>query len=477
MYKHEGEKAPTKSIKARLVRNFMIVILISVVAFEALLIYFTRYYFYNNVEGIMTNQIKISTDFYSRYFSNVPLEDNILDNVDIFWNQTSAEVQIIDSSGKVLMDSIGFMPKSKMETTDVREALKGNKGVWKGKLEYDGKVMAIAYPLKSDNKIVGALRFITSLDEVDKTVNKICIIFISIGIVVVLMAGLVSILLAKGITSPLKEVTKAAEKMAEGDFRTRVEKKQNDEIGILSDTLNYMAEEIQKKEQIKNEFISSISHELRTPLTAIKGWAITLNTDELKDRNILRDGLKIIENESERLTSMVEELLDFSRFVSGKVKLDTEPEDVCEIVKYIEKYMSPRAEREGLNFTVECSQQLPLVWLDRDRIKQVLINLLDNAFKFTPAGGNVSLNTAAANGWITICVTDNGSGINEEDLPRVKEKFYKGKNIKAHAGIGLSICDEIVRLHGGELVIESKLNEGTSVLVKLPSQIAHEGDN
>lgn len=476
MYKHKYNKSPAKSIKARLVKNFMIVILISVTAFEALLIYFTRYYFYHNVESILTNQIKISTDFYSRYFSNVSLQDNILDNVDVFWSQTSAEVQIIDSNGKVLMDSIGYMSEKNLETTDVKKALVGEKGVWTGRSTYNDKFMSVAYPLKSGDKIVGALRFITSLNEFDSTINKIYMIFISIGVTAVLMSGLVSIVLARGIILPLKEVTSAAEKMAEGDLKTRTNQKQNDEIGILADTLNYMAEEIQKKEQIKNEFISSISHELRTPLTSIKGWAITLNTDELQDRTILRDGLKIIENESERLTSMVEELLDFSRLLSGKVKLKTDIEDVGNIVRYIEKYMAPRAGREAISFNVECTQNPLPARLDKDRIKQVLINLLDNAFKFTPEGGSVILQVQEVDGWIKLCVADSGSGIDEEDLPRVKEKFYKGKNTKAHTGIGLSICDEIIRLHGGELTIESKLHEGTWVFIKLPSQKAHEGD-
>ncbi|MCM0647490.1 HAMP domain-containing histidine kinase [Clostridium swellfunianum] len=470
-----GKKAGSKSIKARLVRNFMIVIFISVIAFEALLIYFTRYYFYSNVEGILTNQIKISADFYSKYFSNVSLEDNVLDNVDVFWSQTSAEVQIIAPSGKVLMDSIGFIPDGKLETSDVLTALSGTKGVWLGKSEYDGKVMAISYPLKSGNELVGALRFITSLGEIDKTINKIYIIFISIGITAILAAGLVSVILARGIVLPLKAVTKAAEKMAKGNLKTRIDTGREDEIGILAGTLNYMAEEILKKEQFKNEFISSISHELRTPLTSIKGWVITLNTDELQDRNILKDGLKIIENESERLTAMVEELLDFSRLASGKIKLSTGVEDASKIVRYIEKYMAPRAEREGLQFIVECSQEPLLAKLDKDRIKQVLINLLDNAFKFTPAGGRVMLRAFSKEGWIILCVTDNGTGIDEVDLPRVREKFYKGKNIKSHTGIGLSICDEIVKLHDGELKIESKLNEGTCISVKLPIEEAIEG--
>lgn len=471
MKKLRSLKQPSKSIKTRLVGNFMVVILISVIAFEALLIYFTIYYYYNNVEAILTNQIKISSDFYSRYFSNVSLEDNIMDNVDIFWKQTYAEVQIIDSSGNLLMDSIGLMPSKKIQTSDFMSAIKGNKGRWIGKANDGGKVMAISYPLKSGEKVVGVLRFITSLEEVDKTINSICTILISMGFAVVFVGGLVSIFLARSIIHPIKELTKAAEEMADGNFKTRVSKHRDDEIGILGDTLNYMVEEIEKRDQIKNEFISSITHELRTPLTSIKGWAITLGIDELEDKTILRDGLKIIEDESERLTSMVEELLDFSRFVSGKVKLNINVENLNDIVKYIETYMEPRAQREGLQFFTSYEADLPPIKLDRDRIKQVLINLLDNAFKFTSKGGRVELTTSKEDKWIVLTVKDNGSGISDDDLPRVKEKFYKGKNSKSHSGIGLSICDEIIKMHGGELIIKSQLHSGTTVLVKLPVEV------
>lgn len=458
-----------KSIKKRLVGSFMLVIFISVAAFEGLLVYFTRYYFYNNMESILTNQIKISSDFYSRYFSNVPLQDNILDNVDIFWKQTSAEVQIVNTNGEVLMDSIGAMIKNKVESNDFKEALKGEKGKWIGAIDgRSSRVMIISYPLKSGDKVEGVLRFISSLDGVDRVINKICFIFIIIGVIVVICAGIVSIFLAQSIVYPIRKITKAAEKMAEGNLKVRVQENSNDEIGKLGSTLNFMAGEIQNREQIKNEFISSISHELRTPLTAIKGWAITLNDEELQDRDILRDGLKIIEKESERLTQMVEELLDFSKFVSGKITLNKEKVQVTSIIEYIGKYLSPRAERDGIEFIITYEEALPMIEADPSRIKQLLINVLDNAFKFTNAGGRVTVNALQENNNIAIIVKDTGCGINEEELPRIKEKFYKGKNSKSQNGIGLSICDEIVNLHGGSLIIESTLNIGTTVKITFP---------
>ncbi|WP_186429167.1 cell wall metabolism sensor histidine kinase WalK [Clostridium sp. BSD9I1] len=468
----EDKKEQFKSIKRRMIVNFMLVIFISVVAFEALLIGFTRYYFYNNAEGILTNQIKLSADFYKRYFSNTSLQDNIIDNIDIFWKQTTAQVEIIDLNGKILMDSTGVIPDRNIDGFDFEAALKGGKGKWIGKSSYDGtRIMSISYPLMSNNNIVGVLRFKTSLEEIDKTINMINFIFLFIGLTVIIIGSIVSIFLSYSIIHPVKELKKAAEEMANGNLNIRVKEMRNDELGRLGKTFNYMADEIQKRETIKNEFISSVSHELRTPLTAIKGWAITLNSDGGSDKEILTDGLKIIENESERLTAMVEELLDFSKFISGRISLHKELVAIEDTIEYIEKYMKPRAERENINFCVKLKEGLPLVEVDLSRIKQVLINLLDNSFKFTCIGGNVSLEVLDQEKYIIFLVKDSGCGINKEDLPRVKDKFYKGKNSKAQNGLGLSICDEIISMHDGELIIESELGVGTTVLVKIPVAI------
>lgn len=465
-----NKKAQFESIKKRMLVNFMLVIFISVIIFETLLIGFTRHYFYNNVEGILTNQIKLSADFYGRYFSNTSLHDNIMDNVDIFWKQTTAQVQIVNLDGKILMDSTGFMLDKNINSIDFQAALKGEKGKQIVKTGYDNsRTMTISYPLMSGNNIVGVIRFITSLKEVDKTINRINLIFLTIGLTVIIIGGIVSVFLSQSIIRPIKELKKAAKEMADGNLKIRVNTMKNDELGSLGDTLNYMADEIEKREIIKNEFISSVSHELRTPLTAIKGWAVTLNSDNYSDKDILSDGLKIIEKESERLTVMVEELLDFSKFISGRVTLRKEVTYIEDTADYIEKYMKPRAEREGINFEVICEENLPLIEVDISRIKQVLINLLDNAFKFTDRGGRVVLKVWQEGKNIVFSVEDNGCGISDEDLPRIKDKFYKGKNSKSQNGLGLSICDEIVNMHKGKLTIESKLGEGTIALVKIPT--------
>ncbi len=237
--------------------------------------------------------------------------------------------------------------------------------------------------------------------------------------------------------------------MANGQLNVRNEKRFDDEIGKLSDTLNYMAEELIKKEQLKNDFISSVSHELRTPLTSIKGgWAITLKSHELRDEELLGDGLEIIEKETDRLADMVEELLDFSRFVSGRISLNKESVDIKNLIEQVGKQLKPRAEERNLDFNYYYDPQLPNIIADENRLKQVLINLLDNAFKFTLDGGQINLVCNLVEDGILIQVEDTGIGISEEDLPYIKDKFYK-ESSKSHSGLGLSICDEIVKLHDG----------------------------
>jgi len=457
-----------KSIKSKLVGNFMLVIFTSIFILELLLIGFVKQYYYNNTEQMLLSQIKVSADFYSRYFANSTLRENITESVDVFWKQTEAQVQIIDIKGTVLLDSLGVLHDEPLSTIDVKKALTGESGRWIGQVDYDAPdVMAVSYPLEANGKIIGVIRFVTTLNEVNKSINMIALIFISIGLAVLFITIIVSVFLANSIIVPIKELTDVAEHMASGDLTIRSKKSNEDEVGKLSDTLNYMAEELKNREILKNEFISSVSHELRTPLTSIKGWVVTLNDDNV-DKEMLNMGFEIIEKEADRLAAMVEELLDFSKFVSGKVTLKKQYVFIKEIIEYIEISMRARAEREGIQLIVNVEEDIPQVLIDSNRIKQVLINLLDNAFKFTNVGGKVELLISKDEKNLYLIVRDNGYGIAKEDLPRIKEKFYKGKTSKSKNGIGLSICDEIIKLHKGSLDFVSELDVGTEVKVTLP---------
>lgn len=457
-----------RTIKSRLVKSFSIVIFITILVLDILLITFVRKYYYDNMNDLLKNQLQVTTNFYKKYFNLYSLEENIYDSLDSFWEQTDAQIQIYDNTGSMLMDSIGVV-EDNVKYIDVQKSLQGEKNNrWIGNVSYyDYKVMALSTPIESDGKVIGVMRLVVSLEAVDKGISNIIVFFLIISITVLIFSILVSTILAKNIVVPIKKLTIVAEEMAGGDLGVRSDTNSRDEIGKLAKTLDYMAEEIQKREQLKNEFISSISHELRTPLTAIKGWVITLD-DSQTDKDTLKMGLNIIEKETDRLVNMVEELLDFSRLSSGKMTLNKKEVSIKAISDYIDVYMSARARRENKRLNINLDSENKKIYVDIDRIKQVLINLLDNAFKFTEAEGTISISFTAVEGSLKIVVQDDGSGITKEDLPRVKEKFYKGKNAQSKNGIGLSICDEIVKLHNGEIFIESEEGKGTSVTVILP---------
>ena len=459
-----------RSIKSRLIRSFMLIILVTVVFLEILLINGIKDHYYKNVEDILTSQIEFSTNFYARYFSTENLEETIIDDVDLFWQHTSAQVQVLSTDGTVLMDSLGVPFSELIATPDITDAIEKGKGVWSGSVSYDSDpVMAVSMPLLYRNTPVGILRFVSSLKATNAVISDIARFLVIMGVAVVAVAIIISIFIANSIVKPLAEVTDVANKMADGQFKVRSNVKYDDEIGKLSHTLNYMAEEILRKETLKNDFISSISHELRTPLTSIKGWAVTLKADEELSRDIYLDGLDIIENESDRLSRMVEELLDFSRFTSGRITLTKEMVDIKESLKMVVYQMMPRAINNNISFEVDIDDNLSPIMGDGNRIKQVLINVIDNAFKFT-GKGKVTLKAYESENHLIIEVEDDGPGIPEEELPYVKEKFYKGKNSKSHSGIGLSICDEIMHLHEGYFNIESVLGEGTKVELGFPRE-------
>lgn len=467
------------SLKNRMARNYMIIIFISVFVTEFATMLLLQEYFYNNIRTTLENQLRISADFYERYFSDQSLEDNVYGDVDAFWKQTDAEVQIINLDSVVILDSQGTRPKGPREEKDIAAALSGGTDYLIFSKEGTGqKVMAVSYPLKDGNGIVGALRFITSMRDVDRTLRVIALNFSLFAIGVVLITAVISQFLSKKIIKPIEELTATAEEISSGNYNVVSRKYNDDEVGKLSDAFNYMTREIKKKDALKNDFISSVSHELRTPLTAIKGWAITLK-DESTDRELLSDGLDIISNETDRLKNMVEELLDFSKFVSGKITLDLEKVDITRLFDFIWKNMEDRANREGKRFIVNRKDNMGFITADANRLKQVFINLIDNAFKFTGPGGEITVSMEKTDRHIDFIVADNGIGIGSEDIDKVKEKFFKGKTSNSSNGIGLSICDEIAKLHGGELVINSELGTGTEIRLRIPTKgvVTHEKTN
>lgn len=448
----------------------MAVILITVSILEVFLIASVDYYYHYSVRRILVNQAEISAAFFQQYFSGQDVAEQSERLLRGFSQNTTAQVQIIDASGQLLQDNVNVQAiGNKIDYPDVRQARDGEMGIWRGTSASSGEsLLAVSYPLVTDGKTVGVVRYVASLTSTVATIRWIAAVCIAAGLLVVAIVALVSVFLSRTITGSIQELKLAADRMAEGDLSARAGKRYKDELGALADTLNTMASRLQRSDQLKNEFISSVSHEIRTPLTSIKGWAVTLKSAGGDGKDLLEEGLDVIESESDRLTELVDELLDFSKLANGKITLSRGPVQLPELLRHVGTQLAPRASRLGLELEVRTGDAVPVIDADANRLKQVLINLLDNAMKFTPPGGNVTMRADALKEYVILTVEDSGAGIPEEDIGNVLQKFYKGNNSEAGSGLGLSICHEIVKLHGGHLKVESEPGRGTKVQVFLP---------
>lgn len=467
------------SLGTRLVKSFLIIIFFTVFTIDFFLIIGFKNFYYDSMEVEMENRLSLSIDSFEKFYSDKSLAEMLVNDGDLVWLHTSSEIQILDRDGYVVYDSIGALPSDPVNTDDLKAAKEDKLKSYVEKNNYTKeKTMSLTGELKNkEGYTIGYLRFISSLEQIDETIINTSLILITFGLIVILITAIISIIFANTIVKPIKELTQVASKMADGQYKVRSNLNSKDELGQLSMTLNKMAEEILNKEQIKNDFISSISHELRTPLTSIKGWAVVLKSTDPADKQIFDDGLGIIENESDRLAKMVEELLDFSRFISGRIQLNKDVFNITDICNDVAKQMGPRAASANVEFIKEISDERIVIIGDKNRIRQLIINLLDNAIKFSSKEGWVKFKTYVDNDKFNMLISDNGMGISEEDLPHVKDKFYKGKHSKSHSGIGLSISDEIARLHDGSLEIFSEYSIGTTVKVTIPIQNSEENAN
>lgn len=464
-----------KSVRARLVGSYLLIILLTVTIFTCILVFLLRQYYYGDVETILSEQAVFAANSYNSYADFGILDKNakkLLDNILV---NTYAQVQIIDNKGKILADSEDSLPVgTTVNYVDVTNALKSkSKAKWIGKIPItQERVFSISQPIIVGKETYGIVRLTSTLAEIDKIILRMALFFVIIGVVVVVLVLFVSFFLSATIIKPVKEITNAAEEIARGRLEVRVPKRYDDEVGKLAVTLNYMAQELSHHQKLKDNFIASISHELRTPLTSIKGWASTLNSSDFSDMNEIREGLTIIENETDRLALLVNELLDFSKLASRSISLNIETFEIEEFLSEIRNQMTPRAQRQRIMLKLDIDENLKLIRADKNRLKQVMINVLDNSLKFTPEGGQIKISGQAKKEEILISIEDTGVGIPEEELGKVKEKFYKGNASLSGNGLGLAICDEIIRLHNGRIEISSILKVGTRVDIFLPSPTA-----
>ena len=460
-----------KGITRRWMINGFAVIVGFLVVVEIAFMVAVRTYYYQNVENALESRARQYTVPLSSAEGALDPEVWARDFVSLFNDKDKMELQVLDAAGNVLVSSSGFEPVQDPSFQDFEKALESpdGEGVWWGRSLTREKVMALTTLVRdADGELQGGVRYLVSLTMIDRQIWILIAVMLLFGVVIVFFVALSSSYFISSIVNPVTEIGRAARRIALGEYDFRIEKKYDDEIGELCDTLNYMAGEISTAERMKNDFISSVSHELRTPLTAIKGWSETMRQAGPEDTELLEKGLDVIAGEAERLSGIVEELLDFSRMQGGHLSMKFGRMDVIAELEEAVFLFRDKAEKSGLTLQYIDPPAMPAVLGDKDRLKQVFINVLDNAIKYSNPGGKFRVEAADMGGHVQVVISDTGVGIPKEDLPNIKAKFYKANKTRPGSGIGLALADEIIRRHKGRLEIESEEGVGTTVIITLP---------
>ncbi len=289
---------------------------------------------------------------------------------------------------------------------------------------------------------------------------------------VTVLAILLSYFLSRMILSPLKRFTEATEKIAGGDYSNRVKISTGDEIEELGVSMNKMAESLEKIETLRRELVSNVSHELATPLTNISGYLEALHDGVIRGEEPTRKTLELLQEEADRLKTMVIDLRVLSSIESSRFCLDLAPVNLSDIINGAIEKLKPQSEEKGVGLTFEVNGSIPEVSADRNRLTQILINLIDNAIRFTPEGGDAKVSVEASGDQVSIEVSDNGIGISSGDLPHIFERFYRGEKSRSRetggTGIGLAVVKELVKAHCGEINVESTEGKGSRFIFSIP---------
>jgi signal transduction histidine kinase len=374
----------------------------------------------------------------------------------------------------VVVDSTGTRVAGELPIpSSVRHALSGDVDS-----QREGTTEYLGVPVLRNGSVVGAVYlshrvegegFAGAIAGTASFVRSVWWQLLLAGAIAAFIALFLARILARGMTQPLRDMAQAAGRMARGDYDQRVRVRSRDEVGQLAETFNRMAGEMEGLERLRRDLVANVSHELKTPISALRAHLENL-LDGVEEPNPAI--LTVMLRQSERLSRLVEELLDLSRLESGDVPLDREPVALRPLVDRVLREVEVARPDRILHGVNDVPAGLPTVDADRERLHQVLFNLLDNAFRFTPSGGRVRVWAVQRHSECEVSVEDSGPGIHSEHLPLVFERFYRVDTSRSRedggTGIGLAIARSVVEAHGGRIWAESEVGRGSRFVFVLP---------
>lgn len=430
--------------------------------------------YYSSMESDLRYRARSATNFFTQYAdeSYDQFYESCVSYAQTFNEKNNIELQFVDPKGRIVVSSDSSLIGSSLTSEDIAEAIQINEPAsFVGRNTQTGeRIMAVSSPLLYNNgEVIGVLRFVTPTRVMDKQIAYVAAVSMLVLLIVVTVVLVSSNYYIHSILVPLRAIIDKSKKITNGSYGIQIETEYNDEIGELADAINEMSIKISENEKMQTDFISSLSHELRTPLTAITGWSETLlGSDDLNMQT--RRGMNIIHKEAGRLTEMVLELLDFTRIQDGRMTMNMELADIRSEFEDVVYMYGSRVAQDGQTLEyLDNDEEIPEISCDPKRLRQVFLNILDNAAKHGSEGGRIEASIAFEKEYVIFKIRDHGPGIPEDELSLVKKKFYKGSSKARGSGIGLAVCDEIVLMHGGTLTLENAEGGGTLVTIEIPA--------
>lgn len=412
------------------------------------------------------------------YFFTIDPElklDTILNNiVSSYSKEIDSRVLVVNKDGLVISDSNNSLNDQKLTHKEVKKALQGisNSNIYK--FRYIGHVMYVAVPIVYEGDILGSVFISTSLNEIYEAVNKIEGNLRIISISSILLIAVISYIFANIFFKPIEKFTKVINKMAKGDLGCKVNLNTNDEFKQMANAFNIMSTKLNEVDMQRKNFVANVSHELRTPIASIKLLAESLLHQNEENVMIYREFLKDIDSEMDRLNNIINDLLVLVDLDKKKLNLNYTITYVNFLIEKIVSRLKPLADRKNIELTFEQKEKIQIK-IDKDKIQQAIINIIDNAIKYTPEGGKVKVSLYSESKYVVIKIQDNGVGIPKESLPYIFDRFYRVDKARARrtggTGLGLSIAHQIVSFHQGVIEVESEVNKGSAFYIKIPYDV------
>ncbi|AST07772.1 two-component sensor histidine kinase [Anoxybacillus flavithermus] len=438
-----------------------------------LFLYVVAVYMYENIyiSNVEQQLLQEGKNIATKYEGG-PLTDSFRATVSLIDDVSNTEIVLVNNPRELSACLPFEVNHHSIISEEERQQLLAGKTVTKKGYEqtFDRHIVGVIIPLLDQHRLMGILYLYVPLASIEDVLKRIQAFLMIGGSLFLLITVFVGRKIAMHFTKPLQHMQQAAYRVSQGDFSAQVNVEAEDEIGQLAKAFNQMAHALAKEDERKKEFLANVSHELRTPLSYVKGYSEALLDGVIKEEAQQKKYVRLIHREASRMQRLVRDLLDLAQ-LEGTYPLVRTPFSIAQLVEEtIEKY-EPMLQEKNIRLLLDLDHDL-IVDGDPDRIEQVLQNVLDNALRYTPSFGTISLRAVNKQPMCELIIADSGCGMSKEDIERLGERFFRADRSRSRehggTGLGIAIVKQIIKLHGGSIRFESEQGKGTTVYMELP---------